>query len=142
MQALKDNLGKKGSVLVYNQAFEKGVMNECSDALPEFKEWYLENILPRIKDLWEVFKDFSYYDPKQKGSTSIKYVLPVFSDLNYGELDIGNGMLASLEYERVTYGAVDEKEREKVQKALEKYCGLDTMAEVEIVKGLGGVIGE
>jgi len=139
MQALKDNLGEKGSVLVYNQAFEKGVMNESSDALPEFKKWYLENILPRIKDLWDVFKDFSYYDPKQKGSTSIKYVLPVLSELSYGDLDIGNGMLASLEYERVTYGNVNEKEKEKVRKALEKYCELDTLAEVEIVKGLGKI---
>jgi len=136
MQALKDNLGEKGSVLVYNQSFEKGVMNESSDALHEFKEWYLENILPRIKDLWDVFKDFSYYDPKQKGSTSIKYVLPVLSDLKYEDLDIGNGMLASLEYERVTYGEVEEEDRAKVMAALEKYCELDTLAEVEIVKEL------
>ena len=136
MQALKDNLGDLGSVLVYNQAFEKGVMNESAILLPEFREWYDENILPRIKDLWDVFKDFSYYDPAQKGSTSIKYVLPVLSNLKYDDLDIGNGILASLEYERVTYGDVDKSERLKVRKALEKYCELDTWAEVEIVKGL------
>ncbi len=140
MQALKDNLGEKGSVLVYNQAFEKGVMNECSDALPEFKEWYLENILPRIKDLWDVFKDFSYYDSKQKGSTSIKYVLPVLSNLKYDDLDIRNGILASLEYERVTYGDVEESEILKVREALEEYCKMDTMAEVEIVRGLGEIL--
>jgi len=136
MQALKDNLGKTGSILVYNQAFEKGVMNESATLLPEFREWYDENILPRIKDLWDVFKDFSYYDPAQKGSTSIKYVLPVLSDLKYDNLDIKNGILASLEYERVTYGDVGESERLKVREALEKYCELDTLAEVEIVKGL------
>ena len=51
MQALKDNLGNEGSILVYNQGFEKGVLNECSTALPEFREWYEENILPRIKRL-------------------------------------------------------------------------------------------
>ncbi len=140
IQALKDNLGEKGSILVYNQAFEKGVMNECSNALPEFKEWYEKNILPRIKDLWDVFKNFSYYDPKQKGSTSIKYVLPVLSNLSYNELDIRNGMTASLEYERITYNNVLEKERLKVRKALEKYCGLDTLAEVEIVRALGKII--
>lgn len=136
LQAQKDNLAKKGSILVYNQGFEKGVLRECSDALPEFKEWYEKNVLPRIKDLWDVFKDFAYYDPKQKGSTSIKYVLPVLSDLKYDDLEIKNGSLASLEYERVTYGNVDEEERLKVRKALEKYCGLDTLAEVEIVKAL------
>ncbi len=136
MQALKDNLAEKGSVLVYNQSFEKGVMNECSDALPEFKEWYEKNILPRIKDLWDVFKGFYYYDPKQKGSASIKVVLPVLSDLKYDDLEIKNGITASLEYERITYDETDETEILKVREALEKYCELDTLAEVEIVKGL------
>ena len=56
MQALKDNLSKSGSVLVYNQGFEKGVLNEGCNALPEFREWYDENILPRIKDLWDVLE--------------------------------------------------------------------------------------
>ena len=140
LQSLKDNLGEKGSILVYNQAFEKGVLNECSISFPEFKEWYEKNILPRIKDLWDVFKNFSYYDPAQKGSTSIKYVLPVLSDLSYDDLDIQNGMLASLEYERITYGNVEEKERLKVREALEKYCEIDTLAEVEIINGLKEVL--
>ena len=136
MQALKAHLSDAGSILVYNQGFEKGVMNEGQTAFSEFEKWYKENILPRIKDLWDVFRNFYYYDPKQKGSASIKYVLPVLSDLSYSEMDIGNGILASLEYERVTYGDVEEAERLKVRKALEKYCELDTLAEVEIVKGL------
>ena len=141
LQALKDNLAKKGSILVYYQSFEKGVLNECSTSLPEFKEWYEENILPRIKDLWDVFKDFSYYNPKQKGSTSIKYVLPLFSNLSYGDLEIKNGSSASLEYERVTYDPeVMDKERDKVRKALERYCELDTMAEVRIVEGLMEIV--
>jgi len=136
MQALKDSLGDAGSILVYNQGFEKGVMNEGCDALSEFMSWYEDNIFHRIKDLWDVFKDFAYYDPEQKGSTSIKYVLPVLTDLKYDDLDIGNGMLASLEYERVTYDDVEDSERLKVREALEKYCELDTWAEVEIVKSL------
>ena len=136
MQALRDNLGDAGSILVYNQGFEKGVMNESATALPEFMPWYGDNIFHRIKDLWDVFKDFAYYDPKQKGSTSIKYVLPVLTDLRYDDLDIGNGILASLEYERVTYGDIEDSERLKVREALEKYCELDTLAEVEIIKSL------
>lgn len=136
MQALKDSLGNNGSILVYNQGFEKGVLNECANALPEFREWYDENILPRIKDLWNVFKDFAYYNPEQKGSTSIKYVLPVLSDLKYDDLDIQNGSFASLEYERITYGNVSDEEEQRIRKALEKYCELDTLAEVEILKSL------
>ncbi|MCK5149711.1 DUF2779 domain-containing protein [Candidatus Pacearchaeota archaeon] len=137
LQALKDSLGDKGDILVYNQGFEKGVMRECSDAFQEFKEWYEKNIQLRIKDLWDVFRNFWYYDSKQKGSASIKYVLPVMSDLSYNEMDIKNGALASYEYERITYDEdVDDEERKKIRDALEKYCELDTLAEVKIVKKL------
>ena len=137
MKALKDNLGDKGDILVYNQGFEKGVMNEGATAFTEFREWYDETIISRVKDLWDVFRNFHYYDPKQKGSASIKYVLPALSDLSYSEMDIKNGALASYEYERVTYDLeINEEERLKVRKALEKYCELDTLAEVKIVEAL------
>jgi len=141
MQALKDNLGDVGSILVYSQSFEKGVMNESATALEEFREWYDKNILPRVKDLLDVFRDFAYYDPKQKGSASIKAVLPVLSDLSYKDLDIDKGDLASYEYERVTFDpSVSEENKAKVQEDLEKYCELDTLAEVEIVGALGRIV--
>ncbi len=136
MKSLRDNLGEAGDVLVYNQAFEKMVLRQGVDALPEFAFWYADNIFPRVKDLWDVFKNFWYYDSRQKGSASIKAILPLFSDLSYGELDIGKGDVASLEFSRVTYGDVDDEEREKIRKALEKYCEMDTLAEAEIIKGL------
>jgi len=141
MQALKDNLGNAGSILVYNQGFEKGVMNECATAFPEFMGWYEETILDRIKDLWDIFRNFDYYDPKQKGSASIKYVLPVMSDLSYKNLEhVKKGDHASYEYERVTYGDVEEEERQKIRDALEKYCELDTLAEVKIINKLYEVV--
>jgi len=137
MQSLKDNLRDKGSILVYNQGFEKGVINESATAFPEFREWYDKTILPRIKDLWDVFRNFDYYNPKQKGSASIKAVLPVMSDLSYKDLkEVKKGDQASYEYERVTYGNVSDKEKKKVRDALEKYCELDTLAEVKIIDGL------
>ncbi len=139
LQALKDNLKdkKQGSIVVYNQRFEKGVLKECVKAFPDFKGWYEGNISLRIKDLWNVFKNFDYYDSRQKGSTSIKYVLPVLSDLSYEDMDIKNGSIASLEYERVTYDSdVSEKDKNGVRDALEKYCELDTLAEHEIILGL------
>lgn len=143
MQMLRGNLKKRGSVLVYNQGFEKSVMNECATAFPEFREWYDENILPRVKDLWDVFRNFYYYDPKQKGSASIKAVLPVLSDLSYKDLDINRGDFASYEYERVTFDpSVSEQDRARVRADLEKYCELDTLAEVEIIDGLREIVVE
>ena len=136
LQALKDNLGDRGNILVYNQPFEKMVLREGIASFPEFLSWHDKNILPRIKDLMEVFDKFYYYDSKQKGSVSIKYVLPLLSDLKYDELEIRKGDVASYEFERVTYGNVSDEERQRVRQALEKYCKLDTLAEVEIVNGL------
>jgi len=154
LESLKENLGSEGSVLVYNQSFEKGVLRECCDAFPEFEEWYEGNILPRIKDLWDVFRNFYYYDSEQKGSASIKAVLPVMSDLSYEGMEIGKGDLASLEWERVVFGlggseggsggggsGVAVGEKKKIMKALEKYCELDTLAEHEIILGLRKAVG-
>ena len=140
MMELRRLLNKKGSIVVYNQGFEKGVMTEGATAFPEFREWYDGNIKGRVVDLLDVFREFWYYDSGQKGSCSIKAVLPVLSDLKYSDLEIGKGDLASLEYERVTYGDVGEEERLKVRAALEKYCELDTLAEVEIVCTLRNII--
>lgn len=140
LQALKDNLGDNGDILVYNQRFEKMVLREGVESFPEFLDWHDKNILPRIKDLMEVFDKFYYYDQKQKGSVSIKYVLPLLSDLSYDELEIRKGDIASSEFERVTYGNVSDEERLRVRQALEKYCKLDTLAEVEIVKALKEII--
>jgi len=140
LKSLKENLGDKGDILVYNQKFEKMVLKEGAEFFPDFKELIEENFLPRIKDLMEVFDKFYYYDPKQKGSVSIKYVLPLLSDLRYDGLEIKKGDVASFEFERVTYGDVPEEDRKKVRDALEKYCELDTLAEVEIVNALGDVV--
>jgi len=141
LQSLKENLGDKGDIIVYNESFEKARLKEGAELFPEFEGIINENWLPRIKDLMKPFFNFHYYDPKQKGSYSIKFVLPVMSDLSYDRLKINNGMDASLEYERVMFGSdVSDEEKLKVREALEKYCELDTMAEIKIVEKLGEIV--
>lgn len=141
LESLKKNLGEKGTILVYNESFEKGVLRECVQAFPEYQSWYEDNIFPRVKDLLDVFKDFHYYDSRQKGSASIKAVLPVMSNLSHKNLElIQKGDEASYEWERVTFGKVSKKEREEVRKALEEYCKLDTLAEVEILNKLREIV--
>ena len=51
-------------------------------------------------------------------------------------MEIAEGGTASLEYLWVTYGDVDEKERQKVRHQLEKYCALDTEGMIWIVEEL------
>ncbi len=132
---LQKVLGDKGSIVVYYKSFEIGRLKELAEYFPEHKDW-VEVILERIVDLHIPFKEFSYYNAKQKGSASLKAVLPAITDKSYNELDIAEGMTASTEFLRVTYDDCDPAEKEKIRRQLLSYCELDTLAQVNIVDKL------
>ena len=93
----------------------------------------------RIKDLLVPFRKFYYYHPNQKGSASIKKVLPCLVGKDYTEMEIADGIMASLEYLYITHGNASDEEVKRVRKALEEYCALDTEAEVMILEELGKI---
>jgi len=128
--ALKKALGDKGSVVVYNQSFEINRLKELGEHFPEHKDW-VGNTIGRIVDLLIPFRNFSYYNPVQKGSASIKKVLPALVGKDYSGMGIGDGATASVEFYNMAYNGGKD-----VQKALLKYCELDTLAEVMIVEKL------
>ena len=134
MAKLKEVMGTKGSVIAYNAGFEIGILKKCAEVLPEYKNW-VESIEERIIDLLQPFRDFAYYHPKQDGSCSLKKVLPVLTGKSYDDMEIGDGGTASAEYFRVTF-TEDNKDKAKVRKLLEEYCGLDTMGMVDIIEQL------
>jgi len=137
MQKLQGLLGDAGSIVAYNDQFERGVLRSAVEDYPEYANWF-EAIDERFVDLLEPFKSFFYYHPKQGKSASLKSVLPAITDMSYEGLEIGEGGLASLEYSRVTFNReVSEAERQRVRLALEKYCALDTEAMIEILNALG-----
>jgi len=128
--ALKKLLGDKGSIIVYNQSFEINRLKELGEQFPEHKNW-VDNILTRIVDLLIPFRNFSYYNPKQQGSASIKKVLPTLCGKSYSGMEIRDGGTASVEFFNMCYNNGKD-----VRKALLKYCELDTLAEVMIVEKL------
>ncbi len=139
IDSLKKVMGDSGSIVVYNQGFEKGVLNNLATFLPKYNEW-VENLNDRIIDLFAPFRSFNYYDTKQKGSASLKKVLPVLTGRNYEEMNITNGGDASVAFVKVTYGNVSERERNEVREDLEKYCCLDTEGMIWIVEKLKELI--
>ncbi len=124
-----------GSVIVYNAAFEQGRLEECCHLLPEYEPW-CRQVKRRMVDLLLPFRGFRYHHPAQHGSNSMKAVLPALTGHGYEHLEIQEGGTASLEYLRVTHGAVPEAERQKVRAQLERYCGLDTEGMVWIIDAL------
>jgi len=135
LKLLQKLLGDKGSIVAYNASFEKDKLSKECDVFAEYATWY-HALEPRFVDLLAPFKSFSFYHPGQCGSASMKAVLPALTGKSYEGLEIAEGGTASLEYLRVTYGEVEDKEREKVRGDLEKYCALDTEGMVLIVDQL------
>jgi hypothetical protein len=138
LKLLKEKLGDSGSIVSYNAAFERGVLNQAVEAYPEYREWWMA-AQTRFIDLLAPFRAFAFYHPEQTGSASLKAVLPALTGAGYESLDIADGETASREYLRVTFGAVDEAERARVRKQLEEYCGLDTLGMIRIVEALSEI---
>jgi hypothetical protein len=135
LKQLKASLGEEGSIVVYNQVFERCRLRECSEVYPDYASW-VDSVADRIVDLLVPFRSFGVYYPSQHGSASLKAVLPALTGKSHADLEISEGGEASDEFMRVTFGDVSEAEREKVRKNLEEYCGLDTMGMVDIVRKL------
>jgi hypothetical protein len=136
---LKDLLGETGSIVAYNSSFEKGVLRESSEVFTEFAPWYAA-LEERIVDLLIPFRTFSYYNPEQEGSASLKAVLPSLTGKGYEGMPIADGGAASREYLRVTYTPVSDADRSSIRKQLEDYCGYDTIAMISVLNELGKLV--
>lgn len=132
-QHLVQDIGTSGSIITWNASFEKSCNVTLGKLNPEFAD-AMTAINERIVDLMIPFKPKNawYSDPRFEGSASIKKVLPVIvPSLSYKELDIQNGGSAqSLWMQAVLDESRDDKD--KILDDLIKYCGLDTLAMVEI----------
>jgi hypothetical protein len=137
---LRKAIGNEGSVVVYNQSFEEGVLRDLGMAFPEHREWS-ESVIGRMIDLIIPFRSFDYYHPQQKGSASIKSVLPAITGKGYEELAIADGEMASVAFMNITHGEVPNEERQRVRDDLIAYCGLDTEGMTRIVERLRKIAG-
>ncbi len=82
------------------------------------------------------FRAFDFYDPQQRGSASIKAVLPVITGSGYEQLAIQDGGTASRLYLAAVFGEMADEERGRVFTELDDYCGLDTRGMIGIVEAL------
>ena len=139
-----------GTILVYNESFEKTRLKELGEIFPLYQKslnkmremiFDLMNLVKTKSSLYEELgysseeaKMFNYYDAEMSGSFSIKKILPLFSNLSYADMEIGNGMDAVITY--ASFPNLSPLEyQNKYQKMIE-YCQQDTWAMVEILHGL------
>jgi hypothetical protein len=139
LASLKKVLGTEGSIVSFNSSFENNVMSELAKFYPKEKKW-VKSVIDRSVDLIVPFRNFYYYSPKQKGSASLKVILPTLTGKSYNHLEIHKGDDASFEFLNITFGDMPEAEKQKIRKNLEEYCGLDTEGMVWIVDELRKIV--
>jgi hypothetical protein len=136
LKQLKADLTDTGDIIVYNKTFEITILKQLARDFPKEQAW-LKKTIARIVDLADIFSKRFYYHPDQKGSYSIKCILPILTDMAY-DGDIDNGADASILY---FYSHIDEtKPKEKMRANLKDYCRKDTLAMVKILESLRDII--
>jgi hypothetical protein len=126
-------LGKKGPILVWNQGFEAGRIKELALMFPE-RSTELLALVDRMVDLLPIYRE-NYYHRDMRGSWSIKAVLPTIApDLDYSQLEIGDGSAAQDGYLRAIAIDVTAEEKESLRHHLLAYCERDTLAMVRLAQ--------
>lgn len=133
---LINKCGTRGSIVVYNQAFESRINRELGENFPKDAD-ALGAITGRMVDLLAPFRSRILYHPDMQGSASLKAVLPAFvPDLSYDDLVIGDGGTASNKYLCCAKGVADDDTRHAIYTDLKAYCYQDTLAEVRLLEKL------
>jgi hypothetical protein len=139
-ESLEKNIGKTGSVIVWNKRFECKINEELGFRLPGHKA-LMESVNGRVYDLMDIFGKQYYIHKDFKGKTSIKSILPVLvPELSYKTLGIQEGGTASQSWNELVSETTTEERKKQIAADLKEYCKLDTYAMYAIWKALKNII--
>lgn len=119
-------------VITWNMGFEKRVIGELAEFLPQKRDALL-NIQSRLVDLMPVFKSW-YLHPKSLGSASIKMVgkAVLGADGSYEDMSVSGGDEAYVAWHKLIFEGAESQ----LADALEEYCAQDTLLPIKLVKFL------
>lgn len=136
LEKLKKDIRDEGSILVWNESFEKGCNERMAELYPEYDS-FLEEINNRMVDLMTPFSKMWFVDKDFFGSASIKYVLPAMvPELSHKNLEVSDGRKAQRIWTKVILKEENPQIKEKILNNLSEYCTLDTFAMVKILEKL------
>ena len=136
IERMKQDIDPNGTVIAWYSSYEKQRNTKLAELHPDHAE-FLEAINADMFDLMTIFSKNYYVDPKFKGSSSIKKVLPVIvPELTYKNLNISKGDQASERWEKMISKDTPTTEKQQIKQDLLTYCKLDTWAMVEIYRFL------
>jgi hypothetical protein len=137
IKALREGSEHNSPIIAYHASVERKAIRElatgCPDLAPE-----LDALEKRVVDLLPVVRD-NYYHRDQRGSWSIKYVLPTLGlGLCYSNLEITDGMAAQERWIKMVDPETSEADAEEIRRQLLEYCQMDTFAMVKLLEHLTG----
>jgi len=134
LEKLLNEIPDNACILAYYKSFEVSRLQELAEQFPKHRK-KIENIIARTVDLIVPFRQRHLYSWKQKGSHSIKAVLPAFvPKMSYDGMEIADGGAAMEAYHEMCAVADKPKELAKVRSALLEYCRQDTLAMVRLLE--------
>lgn len=127
-ETLIATLRSQGTIFVYNQTFEGGVLRRLAARYSDLASPLLA-LVDCMVDLLPLTREH-YYHPAMKGSWSIKAALPTIApDLSYADLsEVQDGGAAQEAYREAINGATLPARKNTHDQALRRYCGRDTEA--------------
>jgi hypothetical protein len=133
LEHLLEAIPEDACILAYYMSFEKDRLKELAVRYPRKKK-RIQNLIDNMIDLIVPFRSRHLYSWKQKGSHSIKAVLPAFvKDLSYDDLEIADGGAAMQAYHAMCALTESPKKLVTLRKHLLEYCKQDTLAMVKLL---------
>ncbi|TVQ39555.1 MAG: DUF2779 domain-containing protein [Spirochaetaceae bacterium] len=133
VRRLLRDIGERGSVIVFGRDFEARMLQRLGSWVPQYAA-ALKSVGERLIDLSLPFREFWYYHHEQRGSLSMKTVLPLLAGIGYDDLAIRNGLEAN-----VTFAAAVLGERPLLRaqrRALLSYCTRDSLGMMLMAEAL------
>lgn len=141
IEHLLNDLPDQGSIIVFNmEGAEKLRILQLAKQFPQYEKPLIE-IAHRMVDLALLFNKGVYYHLYQRGKYSLKSLLPIFHpEKGYQDLEISDGMEVVEAYRKLE--TADSVEQERIIKAIDRYCSMDTLSEMIIVDQLKKKVGK
>ena len=128
-------------LIAYHKSTEVNIIKNLGKKYPELEEELLKRV-EHVVDLMDPFAQGHFYDMKQGKSNSIKYTMPALcphmENAFHNLPVVHNGGEALSMFPRLV--KMTGKEYEETRNGMLKYCELDTLSMVEILKILYKVV--
>ncbi len=138
VKALLASIGAKGSVVAYNQSFEKRCLVALAKRFPAH-ESALTSIAERLVDPLPILKAH-VYDREFRGSFGMKSVAPALlgNEMSYDAMAVGDGVEAQVAFDEWIADSTSPERKKELRAAMLEYCRKDTLALVHLVEWLSG----